>query len=102
MKINSDQLEAFWTVAGTKNFHKAAELLFISQSAVTQRVQALEKFIGNKLFNRTSKGISLTGAGEKLLSYCAGQREAEANFLNNLIEEEGALKGKLTIACGSV
>ncbi|MEP7355928.1 MAG: LysR family transcriptional regulator, partial [Anaerolineales bacterium] len=48
-----------------------------------QRIQALEKFIGNKLFNRTNKGISLTEAGEKLLLYCSGQRAAEANFLSN-------------------
>jgi DNA-binding transcriptional LysR family regulator len=102
MKLNSDQLEAFWAVAGTKNFHKAAGLLFISQSAVTQRINALEKFIGQKLFNRNAKGISLTETGEKLLRYCSLQREAETGFLNNLSADEGALKGALTVACGSV
>ncbi len=59
----------FIEVCETMNMTQAAERLFISQSAVSQAISDLEIYYGTKLFERLSKRIYLTNAGEKLLSY---------------------------------
>jgi len=51
------------------NMTAAAERLFISQSAVSQAVTELEKQYGVRLFERLSRKLYLTGAGEKLYGY---------------------------------
>lgn len=60
------QLKTFLTVCETGSFSKAAQLLYITPSAVLQQIQALEADLGTALFIRSSKGVSLTGAGEYL------------------------------------
>src|SRR3954447_21126043 len=60
-------LRYFVAVAETSNFTRAAELSFVAQSALSQQVAALEKELGNQLFHRTSRAVTLTEAGEVLL-----------------------------------
>lgn len=57
-------LECFLLVAQLRNFSKAANELFISQSAVTQQIKRLERKLGVQLFYRNNKAVSLTKAGE--------------------------------------
>lgn len=59
----------FVTVCDTMNMTSAAELLFMSQSAVSQAIAELEKHYGIRLFERLSRKLHLTQAGEKLLGY---------------------------------
>ena len=61
--------EIFITVCNTMNMTAAAEKLFISQSAISQAIGELEKHYGLKLFERLSKKLYLTQAGQKLESY---------------------------------
>lgn len=61
------QLEYFVTAAHTLNFTVTAQQFFISQSAVTQQIKALENELGAKIFNRKNNVVSLTPAGEALL-----------------------------------
>lgn len=58
--------KVFLTVAQTKNISKAAELLYISQPAISYDIKMLENALGGKLFYRTSKGVELTPEAEKL------------------------------------
>jgi DNA-binding transcriptional LysR family regulator len=67
--MNVDQLKAFHRVAAVGSFTKAARELFLTQSAVSQQIRALEDEIGSRLFDRSGKKIRLTGEGEALLSY---------------------------------
>jgi DNA-binding transcriptional LysR family regulator len=60
-------LRYFVAVAETGNFTRAAELSFVAQSALSQQVAALEKELGNQLFHRTSRAVTLTEAGAVLL-----------------------------------
>lgn len=60
------QLKTFLTVCETGSFSKAAAALFLTPSAVLQQVRALEAELGAPLFLRTTKGVSLTPAGEYL------------------------------------
>lgn len=64
--INS-QIETFITVANIGRFSKAADLLFISPTAVMKQIKALESRMGVQLFIRTNYGLELTEAGESLL-----------------------------------
>ena len=61
--MNTRQIEYFLTVAEELSFTRAAEKLYVSQTAVTQQIQALEELIGVKLLTRTKKRVELTPAG---------------------------------------
>lgn len=65
--MNIKQLEYFVEVAKTLNYTKAAQQLYISQSAITKQIQLLEDELGNQLFERNNKGVKLTLAGEIFL-----------------------------------
>ena len=65
--MNLNQLEYFISVADNLNFTKAAKQCYISQTAMTQQIQALEKTLGVKLFIRDKHHIELTPAGNVYL-----------------------------------
>src|SRR5258706_9320103 len=65
--IDSRQLRAFVTLARTASFTVAARELFLSQSAVSHSMKALESDVGCLLFDRVGKKVMLTQAGEALL-----------------------------------
>lgn len=58
------QLEYFCAVANTHSFHEAADKCYVSQSAISQQVKALEKELGAPLTERRGRGFVLTRAGE--------------------------------------
>lgn len=60
------QLQYFHTVVRTGSFTEAAEECFISQSAISQQIKALENNLGVKLLVRENRGFHLTEAGEYL------------------------------------
>ncbi len=62
--MNDLQIKCFLVVAKYRNFSKAAEILYISQPAVSRHVINLEKELGTELFNRNDKPISFTQAGQ--------------------------------------
>jgi len=65
--VNLNQLRYFISVAENGSFTKAAASHFISQTAITQQIHALEENIGTKLLDRNSRPVSLTPAGRVLL-----------------------------------
>ncbi len=74
-------------LAETKNMSKAAELLFISQPALTKQIKALENHYGCDLFARTSKGLQLTEYGELFLTQ-AKQVIKDLDILQQNIEKK--------------
>lgn len=80
------QLKSFRAVAETLSFTRAAKELGYVQSAITSHIQALEKELGVKLFDRLGKRVVLTDAGRRLLGY--------ARRITELAEEaQGATAG---------
>lgn len=67
--MNLRFVEAFYWVASLKSVSRAAEKLFITQSAMSSRIAALEEEIGTLLFDRRDKQIKLTTAGARFLVY---------------------------------
>src|SRR5258708_27413405 len=62
-----DLMRGFETAARHLSFTKAAAELFLTQSAVSRQIQALEEFIGVPLFERRHKALALTDAGQAYL-----------------------------------
>ncbi len=65
--MNLQQLRYAVALAEAKSFTKAAEKMFVVQSALSQQVRRLEQELGVQLFERTTRTVSLTLAGESLL-----------------------------------
>ncbi|WP_029523235.1 LysR family transcriptional regulator [Persephonella sp. KM09-Lau-8] len=67
--LDYHKLKIFKTVADTKSFSKAAELLFLSQPTVTLQIKKIENYLGITLFRRDKKGVILTKEGEIFYKY---------------------------------
>ena len=63
------QYEVFFEVASNLSFTKAAEVLYISQPAVSKQIKKLEAQLSIPLFERSGNTINLTPSGERLLKY---------------------------------
>ncbi|OGW65963.1 MAG: hypothetical protein A3J72_06930, partial [Nitrospirae bacterium RIFCSPHIGHO2_02_FULL_40_19] len=99
--MDDHKLKVFCTVAETKSFSKASEIIRLTQPAVSLQIQALEEIYGTKLFNRSGCIITLTPAGEVLYKYAK-----EINTLYTAAEKElgaftGQVKGVVTIGASS-
>jgi len=75
MIFRIEQYRIFNVVAKTNSFSKAAEQLFMTQSAVSQAIKQLETLMDTILFKRTSKGVELTQAGNILYKYTSSAME---------------------------
>jgi DNA-binding transcriptional LysR family regulator len=69
MALSYELYKVFYQVARDLSFSKAAENLFISQSAVSQNIKNLEKELETELFIRSTKNVQLTEAGELLFEH---------------------------------
>ncbi len=58
---------AFMAVAEHRSFSKAAEVLGVSPSALSQTVKSFEETLGVRVLHRTTRSVSLTEAGQRLL-----------------------------------
>ncbi len=75
MRLNPRYLVVFCVVAELRSLSRAAEVLHLSQPAVSKTLKALENSFRQPLYERTAKGIALTEAGRALLPYaCAVSR----------------------------
>lgn len=69
MDISFELYKVFYYVATTLSFSEASRQLYISQSAVSQSIKALEQKLGHALFLRNKKKVTLTPEGESLLRH---------------------------------
>ncbi len=79
------QLQYFVSLCDTLSFTRTAKDFFVSQSAITIQISALEKELGTRLFQRTKRKVELTGAGVVL-------REEATAILNRLKAAEYRVK----------
>lgn len=79
----------------TQNITRASELLFMTQSALSKRIKAIEKELGIELFSRSRSGIRFTPAGEEVLAHST---EA-AKVLEDMRRKLSALHSEI---CGSI
>ncbi|UQN08133.1 LysR family transcriptional regulator [Deinococcus sp. QL22] len=91
------QLRAFVVAADSGSFGRAALVLRLSPSSVSESVQALEQVHGQPLFRRSPRGIVLTLAGERALPHARLTVQHSDDFAL-AIDEQRALQGVLTVA----
>ena len=71
-QLNFHHLRYFWSVAKEGNLTRAARQLHVSQSALSAQIKQLEVDLGQQLFYRTGRTLSLTEAGQLALDYAEG------------------------------
>ena len=96
--MDTVQLSLFVSAANTMNFSRTAEQFFISQPAVTHSIKILETSLGVRLFNRTSRKISLTAEGLEFLPYAIRALETLNNAEMRLQNMAQGRTGHIKIA----
>lgn len=97
---NYNDLVAFLTVAREQSFTKAAAKLGVSQSALSQTVRGLEARLGIRLLTRTTRSVSPTEAGERLLNTVWPRFEEIETELGALSELKDKPSGTIRITAG--
>lgn len=95
--------ETFYEVACHLSFSKAAEVMCISQPAVSKQVKKLESELGVRLFERKGNTISLSPPGEKLLIHLRKARLIEKRIASDIdiIKVQSEAKGELRIGAST-
>ncbi len=97
--MDADLLKTFLEVNKTRHFGKAAENLFITQSAVSARIRQLEEILGVQLFYRDRKNIKPTASGEKLINHA---RNIISMWNRVKLDVASSEHGKLALSVGAV
>jgi DNA-binding transcriptional LysR family regulator len=92
------RLEYFAAVARHGSFTRAAEELWLTQSALSQQVRRLEAELGVALLRRTPRGAELTPAGEELLPRAEAILAEVAHARADLDRHAGATRGRVRVA----
>ncbi len=100
--MNFSEYELLVALAEEKNMRKAAERLFVSQPALSQRLQTIEKDWGTKIFIRSHKGLTLTPAGELIVQLAKEVLEKEELVREQVENMQNNVYGTLKIACASI
>lgn len=95
--MNLAAFEAFVKVMETGSISMAAELLFITQPAVTKRIHSLEEYFGVKLFESAGRGVQATHAAHSLLPKVKSWLNELGDIHHTLSHEQGQIQGKLKI-----
>ncbi|TKC18491.1 LysR family transcriptional regulator [Robertmurraya kyonggiensis] len=89
-------------LASEMNMRKSAERLFVSQPALSQRLQTIENEWGTKLFIRSQKGLTLTPAGELVVKFVNEVLEKEEKVKEAITAMNSEVYGTLKIAVASI
>lgn len=95
MDIHS--LKAFVTIAEHRSFSDAAEVLHVTQPAISKRIHNLEAQLEHRLFDRIGRKVTLTEAGEALLPQARAILLAMANAERSVHDLSGSVGGKLSM-----
>src|SRR3990172_8713244 len=101
MGMEDHKLRVFRTVAETKSFSKASEIIHLTQPAVSLQIQALEELYETKLFDRSSNTVVLTPAGEILYRYAKEILTLYASAAKDIGELTGLVKGSISVGAST-
>lgn len=100
--IDFRHLETFCRVAALKSFSRAADDLFLTQPTVSGHILSLERSLSLRLFDRTSREIRLTKAGEMFLRYASKILTVRKDLLNALSEFSQGIRGELSLGASTI
>src|SRR5687768_5735861 len=98
--MDQNQLRAFLKVAELRSFTQAADSLYFSQPAVTQQIQALEREVGERLFRRQGRRVTLTPAGEAFYPFVSRALALLEEGQAAVGEVHAGITGRLSLAAG--
>ena len=99
--INLSELRVFVTAAEEGNFSRAAERLQLSQSAISQNIQAIEKEYGVELFIRRGRTVELSEAGHAILPLAREVLHSSYKFEDAMQNANNQMGGELLIGCST-
>lgn len=91
------QLRAFVAIAEEGTFTAASDRLVLVQSAVSATIRALERELGTQLFERTTRRVTLTDAGQALLPEARATLEASRLALDAVDQVKGGVRGTVSL-----
>ena len=97
----NDSIRVFLMGVEKKSFSKAAKALFLTQPAVSFQSQMLEDHYGTKLFDRISRNIILTEAGELLCKYANEMNEMQGSLERDMQELNTTIIGRLKVGASA-
>ncbi|PIC97028.1 LysR family transcriptional regulator [Sporosarcina sp. P26b] len=100
--MSTTELDIIKALAEEGNMRKASERLHLSQPALSQRLQTIEKEWGMQLFIRSQKGLEPTPAGEHVISYAKESLAKKDETIELIASLEDKVHGTLKIACASI
>ena len=95
--IDLNLCKSFVAVAKSGSISKAADMLYVSQPAVSRNIKILEDRLECKLFNRTAKGVELTADAQKLMYYMENAYNTIKTGFKVLNDSNDLLKGEVRI-----
>ena len=81
MFMDFNQIESVLAVAKYRNFTRAASEVHVSQSSLSQQILKLEKELGVRLFQRTTRSVSITPAGTAFVKHAERILEERAQVM---------------------
>ncbi|MBC7430076.1 MAG: LysR family transcriptional regulator, partial [Bacteriovorax sp.] len=95
--IETSQLQTLVAVTRAKSFSKAAEVLGVTQSAISQSIKNLESKLEIKIFKRSGKTVVLTTEGEKLYALGTQFLQTMEETLVEIQGDKNQMQGKVRI-----
>ena len=89
--------QVFKTVADIGSFHKAADILGLTPSAISHTISNMESELGFSVLTRSKSGITLTNYGEHLLPYVNAVLNSDESLQQTIAEMNGLKIGKVKI-----
>jgi DNA-binding transcriptional LysR family regulator len=102
MGMTIGQINCFMTVVNEQSFSKAANVLFVSQPAVSKSIASLEEELGYALIDRRDRELRLTPAGAKLYDFFVRMRNEYQNTLSEINHIMNASDTTVRIGCSDV
>lgn len=100
--MTTNESQIIKILAEERNMRKAAERLFLSQPALSQRLQSIEKEWGAQLFLRSQKGLTPTPAGELVIQHAIDTIAKQEEIFEIIQSLTSKVHGTLKIACASI
>ncbi|WP_226658503.1 LysR family transcriptional regulator [Pseudalkalibacillus hwajinpoensis] len=98
----SSEYQVLSILAEEANMRRAAERLYVSQPALSQRLQSIEKAWGVPIFLRSQRGLTITPAGERIIAFANETIRREEKVFEALTALSSEVHGTLKLAVASI
>lgn len=98
MNVSLKQIDAFLALANSLNFNQAAKMLHLSQPALSSTIRRLEETVGGRLFDRSTRSVSLTAVGVEFLEFASNLQQQVNYGFTRIQDFVHGKQGRLAIA----